>query len=259
MAERMKLRVLPVVKAYPEPSEKYGATVCVVGVTVPEGRWVRLYPIRFMELPKDKRFKKYQIIEAVVAKSHNDPRPETYQINEETIQVVGQPIGTGGNWSERKRLLADASVVSLCELQRLQKVERASLGMVRVREVTRFRTVEADEDKYTKAEKKYEYAATADLFNESKLKVEPLPFKYQYWFRCMEDACNGHRCSIIDWEAYELHRKMVSRWGKKKRLIKSSRNTLTTYADPTKRHVSSWGTCCDTPTLSSFLVRSILS
>ncbi len=29
----------------------------------------------------------------------------------------------------------------------------------------------------------------------------------------MDPACKGHKCSIIDWEAYELHRKMVSKWG----------------------------------------------
>lgn len=209
----MKLRVLPVVKAYPEPSRKYGTTVCVAGVTVPEGRWVRLYPIRFTELTEDKRFKKYQLIEVVAARSENDSRPESYQVDEETIQVADQPIGPGGNWSERKRLLAAAPVVSLCELQRLQKAERTSLGMIRVREVTKFRTVEANEEKYEKTEKKHEYAATADLFNESKLKVETLPFKYQYWFRCMDNSCKGHKCSIVDWEAYELHRRMVRRWG----------------------------------------------
>lgn len=215
MAERTKLRVLPVVKAYPEPSRKYGTTVCVAGVTVPEGKWVRLYPIRFTELSEDRRFKKYQIFEVVAAKSENDSRPESFQVDEDTISVAGQPVGPGGNWSERKRLLAAAPVVSLCELQLLRKAERASLGMIRVREVTNFRIVEANEEKYEKTEKKHEYAATADLFNESKLKVETFPFKYQYWFRCMDNSCKGHKCSIVDWEAYELHRRMVRRWGEK--------------------------------------------
>lgn len=213
MLERTNLRVLPVVKAYPEPSGKYGTTVCVAGVTVPEGRWVRLYPVRFTELTEDKRFKKYQIIDVMATRSENDSRPESYKVDEDSIRVVGQPIGTGGNWSERKRLLAAAPFRSLCELQRLQKAERASLGMIRVREVTKFRTVEADKKKYEKAGKKHEYAATANLFNESKLAVEALPFKYQYWFLCMDDSCKGHKCSIIDWEAYELRRRMVSKWG----------------------------------------------
>ena len=35
------------VKAYPEPSKTYVETVCVAAITVPDGRWVRFYPIRF--------------------------------------------------------------------------------------------------------------------------------------------------------------------------------------------------------------------
>lgn len=107
-----------------------------------------------------------------------------------------------------------APVVSLCELQRLQRVDRTSLGMIRVRDVKGFRTVEANKEKFQRTNRKYEYAATADLFNENKLRVEALPFKYQYWFHCTDDSCRGHRSSIIDWEAYELHRRMVRQWGK---------------------------------------------
>ncbi len=143
MEERIKLKVLPVVKAYPEPSAKYGTTVCVAGVTIPEGRWVRLYPIRYTELPGDKRFKKYQLIEVAVAKS-NDPRPESYRIDENSMRILGEPVGTGDNWSERKRLLGPAVSPSLCDLQQLQRLDRRSLGMIRVREVTDFHTVEAD-------------------------------------------------------------------------------------------------------------------
>lgn len=234
VVERVKLKVLPVVKAYPEPSFKYGTTVCVAGVTVPEGHWVRLYPIRFTELPKDQRFKKYQLIEAVAVKSEKDSRPESYRVEEETIRVLGEPVGTGGAWSERKRLLSDAPIVSLCELQRMQKVDRTSLGMIRVREVTHFRTVPADEEKYEKAEKKYEYAATADLFNEGTLRVEALSFKYQYWFLCTDTGCRGHKCSVIDWEAYELHRKMSRKWGEDGAFEKVKQMYVDTICGPDK-------------------------
>lgn len=234
MVERVKLKVLPVVKAYPEPSATYGTTVCVAGVTIPEGRWVRLYPIRFTELPEQQRFKKYQVFEATAVKSEKDSRPESYRIDEETIQILGDPIGTGDGWSERKRLLENAPVVSFCELQRMQKRDRTSLGMIKVREVTHFRTVPADEEKYQRAERKYEFAATADLFNESSLRVEALSFKYQYWFSCTHDRCNGHKCSIIDWEAYELHRKMRARWGEDGAFEKVKQMYVDTICGPNK-------------------------
>jgi hypothetical protein len=213
VAESENLRVLPVVKAYPEPSETYVETVCVAAVTVPDGRWVRLYPIRFNDYPPEKKFKKYQIFEAEAVKSEKDSRPESYRIDEDTIRVIGEPIGTGGGWSERKRMLANVPVSSLCELQRLQKVEKKSLGMIRVREVTGFLRKEAEPGKYEATDKKLEYAANPDLFIDRKLRMEGLSFKYQYWFLCADPSCKGHKCSVIDWEAYELHRKMRVKHG----------------------------------------------
>lgn len=214
MHEKFTTRVLPVVKAYPETSKKYGQTVCVAAVTVPEGRWIRLYPIRFTLYPPERQFKKYQLFDVVAQKADNDSRPESHKIDEASIEIIGTPLGTGNGWSERKRLLASALDSSLCELQRLQKVQGKSLGMIRVGEITGFDIVEADEEKYEKAEKKSEYAATPDLFDDKKLKIEPLPFKFRYLFRCTDPSCKGHKCSIIDWEAYELHRKMIAKWGR---------------------------------------------
>lgn len=207
------LRVLPVVKAYPEASKKYRTTVCVAAVTIPDGRWVRLYPIRFTAYPEEKRFKKYQPFEARAMRNESDPRPESYRIDEDTIHILGPPVDSKEGWSERKRLLHGARVSSLCELQRLQKVAGKSLGMVQVDRVTGFRTVEADEDKFRQADEHHEYAVSPDLFNEQRLRVEALPFKFQYAFRCTDPTCRGHNCSILDWEAYALYRRMVGRWG----------------------------------------------
>lgn len=34
--------ILVLVKAYPEPSKKYGSSVCTAGITK-EGEWIRIY------------------------------------------------------------------------------------------------------------------------------------------------------------------------------------------------------------------------
>lgn len=204
---------MPVVKAYPEPSKTYGTTVCVAGVRIPEGDWVRLYPLRFTELPKEQAFQKYQPFEAVVEKRAADKRPESYRIREESIRVLREPVTTEKNWHIRWPYFENAVVPSLCELRRSQEREGKSLGMIKVREVTGFRKVEADQEKFEKAQRRYEYAAMPDLFNENKLQIEPLSFKYQYQFLCTDPSCKGHRTSIIDWEAYQLHRKMVAEHG----------------------------------------------
>jgi hypothetical protein len=44
-------RILPVVKTYPNPSTKYGETVCVAGVDLATREWVRVYPVTFRQLP----------------------------------------------------------------------------------------------------------------------------------------------------------------------------------------------------------------
>jgi hypothetical protein len=231
--ERVRLNVLPIVKAYPEPSTTYGSTVCVAGVTIPEGQWVRLYPVRFSELSSG-GFSKYQPIEVTAVKSSKDYRPESYRVDEGSISVVRETVNTKNAWAERKRLLAEAPFASLCELQRAQKQDGSSLGMIRVKEVKGFRTVEADEDKFKKSEKKNEYAATADLFNENTLQVESLSFKYLYYFTCMDESCKGHKCSIIDWEAYQLHRKMAQKWGEENAFEKVRQKYVDELCGPDK-------------------------
>lgn len=42
-----KKTVLVTVKAYPNPSRKYGETVCYAGVDLSTGEWIRLFPIPF--------------------------------------------------------------------------------------------------------------------------------------------------------------------------------------------------------------------
>lgn len=56
-------KVLITVKAYPNPSTKYGETVCCAGIDIDTGKWIRLYPIPFRDLDSAKQFSKYTIIE----------------------------------------------------------------------------------------------------------------------------------------------------------------------------------------------------
>ena len=53
------LKVLITVKTYPIPSAKYDELVCTAGVTE-SGDFIRLYPIRFRDLPYSQQYKKYQ-------------------------------------------------------------------------------------------------------------------------------------------------------------------------------------------------------
>lgn len=55
-----RMRLLITVKAAPNPSEAYGETVCVAGLRLDldDPGWIRLYPINFRELGRERQFHK---------------------------------------------------------------------------------------------------------------------------------------------------------------------------------------------------------
>ena len=73
-------RVLITVKTSPQPSAKYGDTVCVAGIRLDKGdhRWIRLYPIPFRYFAEDKQFAEYDVVGLTVRRRHADSRSESY-------------------------------------------------------------------------------------------------------------------------------------------------------------------------------------
>ena len=61
-----KKQVLVVAKTYPNLSQKYDRTVCTAGIDLNHKSWIRIFPIRFFDLPFPQRFKKYDVIEVEV-------------------------------------------------------------------------------------------------------------------------------------------------------------------------------------------------
>jgi hypothetical protein len=80
-------RVVVLVKAMPNPSKKYGETVCCAGVTA-EGKWKRLYPIRFRHL-QDK-FKRWDWVRFEYRAPTGDTRPESCHVWEDRLSVNGE-------------------------------------------------------------------------------------------------------------------------------------------------------------------------
>src|SRR6185312_105323 len=84
----VRMRVLITVKAAPNPSEKYGETVCVAGLRLDleAPGWVRLYPINFRELDNDGRFKKYDVVSLMARPNPGDPRAESWRPQMDTLK-----------------------------------------------------------------------------------------------------------------------------------------------------------------------------
>ena len=95
-------RVLITARTYPTPVRRGVEVSCTGGITE-SGEWIRLFPVPYRFLSLDKRFRKYQWIEANVAKS-SDLRPESFQIDIDSINIISEPLPTKDRWQARKNI-----------------------------------------------------------------------------------------------------------------------------------------------------------
>ncbi|WP_257028569.1 TetR family transcriptional regulator C-terminal domain-containing protein [Micromonospora purpureochromogenes] len=111
----VRLQLLITVKAAPNPSEKYGETVCVAGLRTDVLRptWVRLYPINFRHLDSDEAFKKYDIVSIDAKPARQDQRHEHFDSKEALAIVALERYGDG-------RRLEDLTDSSVPPVQRLR-------------------------------------------------------------------------------------------------------------------------------------------
>jgi hypothetical protein len=192
-----KKKVLITVRTYPIPSKKDIEVSCTAGIS--DGQWIRLFPIPYRFLDGDKRFRKYQYIEADVIKSHSDPRPESYKVNIDSIKILTEPITTKDNWLARKDLIIPFSSKSLCFLkEEHSQKDGPTLGLFKPGKITGLKIKKARSE-WTKAE--LERLQQDTMFgNGPKVPLEKLPFDFFYEFQCNEPGCTSHTLSCTDWE-----------------------------------------------------------
>ncbi|QKW15814.1 hypothetical protein [Verrucosispora sp. NA02020] len=206
----VRLQLLITVKAAPNPSEKYGETVCVAGLRTDVLRptWVRLYPINFRHLDSDEAFKKYDIISVDAKPARQDQRRESWKPVMDRIQKERHLDG----WRSRQPLLDPAIQDSMCRLNREAQdhADAQSLALVRPKEVRALKVTQhpgwtIDEQRRIEA-----YASQPDLFSgRSRSPLEAPRFKAAYHYRCHERGCNGHKQHVIDWELVALQRRLA--------------------------------------------------
>ncbi len=212
-----KKQVLITVKAYPNPSKKYVETVCTTGIDLSTNKWVRLYPVPFRDLEVEKKFKKYDIIEVGVTKAPNDPRPESYRMNADSIKVL-KSIDTSGGWRNRKKIILPLAVKSMCEVKRLCDSQNVSLGLFRPNRNLKFSWTPVSAALTPEAENRY---AQLSLFSPQKEVLEKIPYIFRYRYFCEnEPECSGHDKCILDWEIGEAYRSWRMKYGKEELLQK---------------------------------------
>lgn len=195
-------KVLVTVKAYPNPSKKYGETICVAGIDLKNNKWIRLYPIPFRDLDDEKKFKKYNIIEVKVKRPSDDKRLESFKVDIDTIKVVDF-LDTKDKWERRKDIVLPTVDKSMCEILQKSEKEDKSLGMFRPKNIdfvwgeSRAKNQDAREACY----------AQLSFLNKQKNAPEVIPYDFRYRFFCdNEPLCQGHNYSIIDWEIVQAYR-----------------------------------------------------
>ena len=189
--------VLVLVKAYPNPSSRYGESACIAGVTR-DNEWIRLYPVDFRHLPADRRLRKWQWIRVRVTKSRRDPRRESHSPDQASIQ----PLERIEDWARRRAVIDRLTSPSLETL----RASGASLGVIRPAVVSTFEW-EVSRRVWNSGQLDHLRSAGRTLFSEQRKVpvLERIPYAFFYAFSC-DGVCN-HRLSIVDWEVMESYRK----------------------------------------------------
>lgn len=206
-----RLRVLITVKAAPNPSEKYGETVCVAGfnMDVENPGWLRLYPINFRELTAQESFRKYDVIDVEAVPARQDGRRESWRPRMQTLRRIDHLE----KWPSRQRLLESSVEESMCRLVAQTKAlpSAKSLALVRPRIVTGLDVAPHPgwtDDQQAKID---QYVNQEQLFAErDRTPLEAPRFQAWYRYRCAEPECRGHRQGVLDWELVALQRQRLA-------------------------------------------------
>lgn len=209
--QRTQVEVMVLVKATPQPSTRYGDTVCVAGALLDHGpvRWIRLYPIPFRYLESAAQFRKYQTVKVELRPTSGDHRPESAKVNLEQI-VVGT---VAAHWKHRAPIVEQLVGPSMCELIEGVAVNpnATSLGAVRPRDVTGLEFEEHGPWSPEQLSKMQSIADQDSLFGSAEggqVILQPPRFKVWLRWRCESRDCSrGHRMRILDWELTALQAK----------------------------------------------------
>jgi hypothetical protein len=179
------------VKALPQPSKQHGETVCCAGITA-EGKWKRLYPIRFRHLQGEQSFSRWDWVDFKYRPPTRDTRNESCHVYEDSINV-GMTLPE----KERANLLNRIIVGSAKHAVDLGM----SLALIRPRN-TRFIIKPKNKSDLEKMRQAYKHAASQDGFFDQKLAdLEPSPYDFRFSF---EDGSGSHNYQNGDWEAHAM-------------------------------------------------------
>ncbi|MEO5625630.1 MAG: hypothetical protein ABIQ70_06465 [Dokdonella sp.] len=201
------MRIL--VKAYPQPSRTYEETVCVAAISEDGREMLRLFPIRYRHLPKDRQFDRFDLVELDMELPRDDHRPESRHVDEASIRIVGR--GKDVSDAAKVRLWKPFIAPTLKALHEENKTAKRSFGIVRpdpgsVKFFVK-PTKDIDADGRAMNEAAYQQAS---LFDEPLAKLPPSDYAFGYRFT---SGGHPHEHLIHDWEVQAAYIHYRRRYG----------------------------------------------
>lgn len=203
--------VLVTVKAYPVIGRRTGESVCVAGARLDRGQpeWIRLFPVPFRSLGKERQFDKYAVIQLRVhRRDGSDRRPESRQPDLDSMRI-GAVLDPRRGWVKRWDALGElVGGTSACELYRGAKRNQQnapSLGLIKPAEI--LDVVVQDNPEYRTNQATL---VETDLFGSEKEALEAQPFVVKLRYRCEALGCRNHEQTVVDWETGQLGRRLGS-------------------------------------------------
>lgn len=204
------------VKTYPTNTQSHGITVCTAAI-LDDGRLIRIYPVSWDEYT-GKNAKKYTRISAEIIPNTEEAakRPESHKLLG-NIEIVNNDLNPAkNNWGNRNQLiLQNVNQKGIEGLLENQEKHRASLGIVKVRELVDFH-VDGDPDEIIK-EADYREVKVQTLFGKATVgegsKIDEIEHVFYYTWRCFGACCDEgapHKMQCEDWELFEAFRKFKS-------------------------------------------------
>lgn len=203
----VKTRAWILVKAYPQPSQKYQETVCCAAIT-DDGRILRLYPIRYRQLNEDQKFNRFDLIEFEMWKSESDARPESYKVKEETIKIIS--LGSKADAQSKYQLWSPFVEDSIVSLQNQEKVNKKSLGIVKPDTDSLLFHAKSTEGESESVELLKELNIQGNLFGKT---LAPLEIDYVFYYKFKIND-KQHNMQIHDWEAQATYYNFKRDYGK---------------------------------------------
>lgn len=207
--EKLKERVIVLVKALPHAGKKHGETVCCAGVTE-QGEWRRQFPIHFRRLRS--KFSRWDIIEYEYRFPENDKRPESRRVQEDSIQVIRKIPP-----KERAPFLASVVVQST----EIAAARGQTLALIRPKKL-QFKPKKKTLEELSAEQSAYRDAASQGSFFDKELaELQPCPYAFKFVY---EDELGGsHTSTCDDWETAAMFFRFEKEYGEQITLEKMRR------------------------------------